>query len=180
MSDNTLSCHLNGCNNPVSVSDKSAINRILFQLGNLYRSTTSAGDNAAQYWAGIAVKSEHPLAALAHIPGVFAALWTPEVAPTTAVTLATAGYGFAALPKNLVHFTTAAGARGIAASGSINTTRFGLFGPGAYMARTGRPLNLFVRAQARTPIYLSTPAGTARIIPRLVYVRWGTSPILLP
>ncbi len=173
MSGNTLSCHPDGCSKPVIVSDKSAIDRILIQLSTLYRPTTAAGDNAAQYWADITVKSEHPLASLTHIPGVFAALWTPEVAPTTAVTLATAGYGFATLPKNLVHFTTAVGARGIAASGTINATRFGLFGPGVYMARIGRPLNLFVRAQARTPIYLATPAGTVRIIPRLIYVRWG-------
>ncbi len=181
MPDNTLSClPPHGCNKPVIVSNKSAIRRLFFQLGNLYRSTTAAGDNAAQYWADIAVKSKHPLASLAHIPGVFATLWTPEVAPTTAITLATAGYGFAALPKSLVHFTTVAGARGITSSGTINATRLGLFGPGMYMARTGRPLNLFVRAKARTPIYLPTPAGTIRIIPRLIYVRWGVSPILLP
>ena len=180
MTDKSLSCYPHGCNKSVNISDKSSIDQALFQLGNLYRVTTAAGDNAAQYWADIAVKSKHPLAPLANIPGVFAALWTPEVAPATAVTLATAGYGFAALPKNLVHFTTAAGARGIATSGSINATKFGLFGPGTYMAAVGRPLNLFVRAQARTPIFLSTPAGTIRIIPRLVYVRWGLTPIVLP
>jgi hypothetical protein len=128
----------------------------------------------------MAVNSEHPLAPLANIPGVFAALWTPEVAPATAVTLATAGYGFAALPKNLIHFTTGAGARGIAASGSINATRFGLFGPGVYMTAIGRPLNLFVQATARIPIYLATPAGTIRILPRLIYVRWGMTPVILP
>lgn len=180
MSENTLYCHPHNCSKPATVSNKSSIDRFLFQLGHLYRSTTAAGHNAAQFWADIAVKSKHPLAPLAHIPGVFAALWTPEVAPTTAVTLATAGYGFVALPKNLAHFTTVAGARGIAASGAINATRFGLFGPGVYAAKIGRPLNLFVRSQARIPIYMSTPAGTVRIIPRLVYVRWGIAPILLP
>lgn len=148
-------------------------------MTRLYRASTLAGIDAAQYWANIAVSSKHPLAPLANIPGVFAALWTPEVAPTTALTLATAGYGFAALPKHLVHFTTATGARGIAASGSINATRFGLFGPGTYMASVGRPVNLFVRATARVPILLQTPAGTVRMIPRLVYVRWGLSPIRL-
>ena len=146
----------------------------------MYRATTAAGDNASQYWADIAVKSEHPLAPLANIPGVFAALWTPEVAPTTAVTLVSAGYGFSALPKKLVHFTTAAGARGIVASGTINSTRFGLFGPGVYMGAIGRPINLFVRAKANIPVLLSTPAGTVRIIPRLVYVRWGIAPVVLP
>jgi len=87
---------------------------------------------------------------------------------------------FSAFPKNLVHFTTAAGAGGIATSATINATRFGLFGLGAYMAAVGRPLNLFVRAAARVPISLATPAGTARIIPYLVYVRWGLAPIVLP
>jgi len=180
MSEKTVSCYVNGCGKPEDVSDQNFVERLLFQLGDLYRSTTLAGDNAAQYWADIAVNSKHPLAPLAHVPGVFAALWTPNVAPATAITLATAGYGFAALPKSLVHFTTASGARGIAASGSINSTRFGLFGPGAYMAEIGRPLNLFVQAKARTPILLATPKGTARIIPYLVYVRWGTAPIILP
>ncbi len=92
---------------------------------------------AAQYWADIAVKSDHPAAPLAHVPGVFAVLWTPDTAPTTAITLATAGYGFAALPKNLIHFTTAHGTRRIATSGTIKSTTFGLFGPGVYMARGG-------------------------------------------
>lgn len=177
MANHSLSCRPHGCTESVGVSDNSVINNFLFRLGNLYRATTSAGDSAAQYWADIAVNSKHPLAPLAHIPGVFAALWTPEVAPATAVTLATAGYGFAALPKNLVHFTTASGARGIATSGSIHATKFGLFGPGVYMAGIGRPLNLFVRATARHPIFLATPAGTVRIVPHLVYVRWGLAPI---
>jgi hypothetical protein len=112
------------------------LDNFLFQLGNLYRTTTQAGDNAAQYWADIAVTSKHPLAPMANIPGVFAALWTPKVAPTTAVTLATAGYGFAALPTHMIHFTTAAGSRGIAQTGIINSSRLGLsgiFGPGVYM-----------------------------------------------
>lgn len=180
MSDQSISCYPDGCSQSVAVRDTGAIDTLLSRLGNLYRATTHAGDQAAQYWADIAVNSKHPLAPLAHIPGVFAALWTPEVAPTTAVTLATAGYGFAALPRNLVHFTTTSGARGIAASSNINATRFGLFGPGVYMASAGRPVNLFVRASARHPIFLHTPAGTVRIIPKLVYVRWGVAPIALP
>ena len=129
MTSTTLSCHQNGCNKPVDVSNKGEIDKFISKLGSLYRASTGAGDNAAQYWADISVKSKHPLAPLANIPGVFAALWTPEVAPATALMLATAGYGFAALPKNLAHFTTVAGARGIAATGKINATNVGLFGP---------------------------------------------------
>lgn len=161
MTSISLSCHPNGCNEPVNVSDPNEINRFLFTLGNLYRATTAAGDSAAQHWADIAVNSKHPLAPLANIPGVFAALWTPEVAPVTAVTLATAGYGFVALPKNLIHFTTAAGVRGIAASGIINSSRFGLqgiFGPGVYMARVGLPWNGFIKAAATFPIFLKNPS----------------------
>lgn len=180
MSEQAISCFPQGCSRPAQVADNGVIDTLMSRLGNLYRATTQAGDQAAQYWADIAVNSKHPLAPLAHIPGVFAALWTPDVAPTTAVTLATAGYGFAAMPRSLVHFTTSAGAKGIASSGSINATTFGLFGPGVYMAKSGRPLNLFVRAYARHPIWLPTPAGTVRIIPRLVYVRWGLSPVVLP
>jgi len=176
----SISCQQSGCGQAIEVSDRNVINRFFHEMARLYDVSTSAGDNAAQYWADIAVNSKHPLAPLANIPGVFAALWTPETAPATAITLATAGYGFAALPKNLVHFTTVAGARGITASATINATRFGLFGPGTYMAAVGRPLNLFVRAAAKVPIYLLTPAGTVRIIPYLVYVRWGLAPIVLP
>ncbi len=180
MPEQSISCHINGSCTSENISNKNLIDRFLSQLANLYRSTTEAGSNSTQYWADIAVKSDHPLAPLAHIPGVFAALWTPDTAPATAITLATAGYGFAALPKNLVHFTTTQGVRSIATSGTIKSTGFGLFGPGVYMTRIGRPLNLFVQAKARTPILLATPKGTARIIPYLVYVRWGVSPIILP
>ncbi|WP_225318676.1 hypothetical protein [Cellvibrio sp. KY-GH-1] len=180
MNSSSIMCKTSACGAPVEVSETGSISKFFNQMAHLYRTTTIAGDNAAQYWADIAVKSKHPLAPLAHVPGVFAALWTPEVAPTTAITLATAGYGFATLPKNLVHFTTAKGAQGISASATINSTKFGLFGPGVYMTSTGRPINLFVRAAAKTPIYLATPSGTARIIPYLVYVRWGLKPVVLP
>lgn len=176
MTNQSLSCHPHCFGDSVSVSDKGVIDGFLFRLSTLYRTTTQAGDTAAQYWADIAVNSNHPLAPLAHIPGVFAALWTPEVAPTTAVTLVTAGYGFAALPKHMIHFTTAAGARGIAQTGIINSSRFGMsgiFGPGVYMARTGLPLNVFIKARATFPIFLKTPSGTVRVVPYLVYVRWG-------
>jgi hypothetical protein len=183
MPSSELSCTSNGCKEPVIVTDKGVINTFLFKLAELYRHTTAAGENAAQYWADIAINSEHPLAPLANVPGAFAALWTPDTAPATATVLtipAIRSYGLVALPKNLTHFTTVAGARGIAASKTINATRFGLFGPGVYMTTIGRPVNLFVQATARTPIVLKTPAGTVRIIPRLVYVRWGFSPVVLP
>ncbi len=159
------------------------------KLSNAYKSSTRAGEQATQYWADISVNSKHPLAPLASIPGAFAALWTPETAPHTAITLGTAMYGFDGLPNQLTHFTTEAGAAGIARAGAINASRGtfagiprlgGLFGPGVYMARVGPPINLFIRAAARTPILLNTPAGTARIIPYLVYVRWGTAPLMLP
>ncbi len=116
------------------------------------------------------------------MPGVLATLWTPSIAPTTALTLGTAGYGFVAVPKNMIHFTTATGAQGIARTGGINASTVinsnplritGLFGPGVYMARVGGRINGFLKAEATTPILISTPAGTARIIPYLVYVRWG-------
>lgn len=180
MASSSLLCQESNCGSAVEVPDRGAVDGFLHEMTNLYRASTSAGDSAAQYWADIAVRSEHPLAPLANIPGVFAALWTPDVAPATAITLATAGYGFAAVPKSLVHFTTTAGAGGIAASGVVNATRVGLFGPGVYMASIGRPINLFVRAKARIPILLETPAGTIRILPYLVYVRWGLAPVVLP
>lgn len=170
----SITCQKAGCSHVVN--DPGALSRLFASLQRTYVASTAAGDDAAQYWADIAVNSKHPLAPLAHVPGVFAALWTPEVAPTTAITLATAGYGFAALPRHLTHFTTVAGARGIAASGIINSARFGLggiFGPGVYMARVGLPLNGFIKATATVPILLATPAGTVRIVAYLVYVRWG-------
>jgi hypothetical protein len=147
-----------------------------------YRASTQAGVRSAQYWADVSVHSKSPLAPLASIPGAFAALWTPETAPTTALTLGSAMYTFGGLPAKLTHFTTEAGAAGIASDGAILASRGlgGVFGPGVYMARLGPPLNLFIRAAARIPIMLETPAGTARIIPYMVYVRWGTAPLLVP
>lgn len=58
-----------------------------------YLPGTEAGDTAAQYWANIAVNSDHPFAPLANIPGVFAALWTDQTAASTSFTLGTAGLG---------------------------------------------------------------------------------------
>jgi hypothetical protein len=176
----SISCCQPGRADPEVVTDTATVGRLLFELEIAYRASTQAGEQAAQFWAGLAVHSHHPLAPLAHVPGVFAALWTPQAAPTTAFTLGTAGYGFVALPRSLVHFTTLAGARGIAAEGAIRSSTWGLFGPGVYLAALGRPLNLFVRATATRPILVSTPAGVIRIIPRLVYVRWGIGPLVLP
>lgn len=51
----------------------------------------------------------------------------------------------------------------------------GIFGPGVYMARIGLPLNAFIKARATVPIHIGTPAGTVRVVPYLVYVRWGVS-----
>ncbi|GKS97687.1 hypothetical protein [Acidovorax sp. SUPP2825] len=176
MAEQKWVCLPDGCRKPVEVSDPGAMNKVLLKLQQLYRASTLAGDSAAQYWADIAVNSKSPLAPLAHVPGALAVLWTPDIAPTTALTLGTAGYGFAALPKNLIHFTTRAGAAGIARTGVINASPFGLdgiFGAGVYMARIGRPLNGFIEKVSRIPIHISTPAGTVRIVPYLVYVRWG-------
>lgn len=181
MSSHNLTCHEGSCAN--TVTDPGIVTRLLHDLHRVYVASTHRAEEAAEFWADIAVKSDHPLAPLAHAPGVFAALWTPGVAPTTATTLATAGFGFAALPRHLTHFTTAAGARGIAASATIRSSRFGvsgIFGPGVYMARIGRPLNGFVKRTATIPITLPTPAGTVRIVPWLVYVRWGTQGVRLP
>jgi hypothetical protein len=173
-------CHVSGCHAPVAVSDESAVDSLMRQLHRVYDRTTAAGEDAAQYWADISVHSKSPLAPLANVPGVFAALWTPSTAPKTALTLGTAWYGFASIPRHLVHFTTEAGAEGILAAGGINASRIGLFGPGVYMARLGPPINLFIRAASRIPINVATPGGTVRIIPYLVYVRWGLSRLPLP
>ncbi|WP_231502291.1 hypothetical protein [Paracidovorax avenae] len=176
MADNSLICRREGCGTPVQISDAGAVHRLMLKLRQLYVQSTQAADEATQYWAGVATQSRSPLAPLAHVPGVFAALWTPDIAPTTATVLSTAGYGFAALPKSLIHFTTKAGAAGIARTAVIHSSKFGLhgfFGPGVYMARFGRPLNMMIKEAATIPIHLSTPAGTVRILPYLVYVRWG-------
>lgn len=175
-----LQCSSLGCKETYTVTGEGAIRSFVAQLANIYRLSTLRAEDSSMYWADIASNSESPLAPLAHVPGVFAALWTPEVAPTTAVTLGTAGYGFVGLPKNLIHFTTEAGAASIRASGVIRSSKVitdgaftGFYGPGVYMARVGRPLNGIIKKQATVPIFLETPRGTVRIIPYMVYVRWG-------
>lgn len=177
MSHPSLTCHREGFNAPLRVTDRFIIDRFLFKLKQLYWQSTLAAEEATQYWADVATTSQSPLAPLAHVPGVFSALWLPDVAPTTATVLGTAGYGFAVLPKHLIHFTTSAGAAGIAQSGLIHASRagaHGIFGPGVYMARVGLPLNMMIKEGATIPIHLATPAGTVRILPYFVYVRWGS------
>ncbi|MEG1260045.1 MAG: hypothetical protein RSD44_03780, partial [Akkermansia sp.] len=87
------------------------------------------------------------------------------IAATTAI------YGFGGLPQNMTHFTTNIGAKGIQASGTINATKVGLFGPGTYMAQVGRPINLFVPKASTVPIKFARQFGAIRIIPKLVYLR---------
>ena len=178
-----LSCRVNNCTQTVRVAEQSTMRELLSKLKGAYESSTGAGDRAAQYWADIAVQSKHPLAPLAHVPGVFAALWTPEVAPQTALTLATAGYGFVGIPKHLIHFTTPVGATAIRASGIVRASSFpthGIYGTGVYMAAIGRPLNMIIAKQSTIPILLIAPAGTVRIFPYLVYVRWGARGVPIP
>jgi hypothetical protein len=82
------------------------------------------------------------------------------------------------LPPTMTHYTTKAGAEGIAKSGMIRGG-WGVFGKGTYMTKIGPPMNPFVPSGSRVPINLPTPSGTVRILPRLVYVKYGNG-ILLP
>lgn len=178
MSDNCVTCQAHPTRPPIKLTDASSL---MWKLKTLYEATTAVASDATQFWADTAETSKSPMAPLAHIPGGFAALWTPGVAPTTALTLGTAGFGFVNVPREMIHFTTAAGRAGILSSGAIrastNIFKNALFGPGVYMARLGRPINLFISEKSLVPIVISTPAGTARIIPYLVYVRWGLGPV---
>lgn len=180
MSDNCVTCQAPGAHTPIKLTDASSL---MWKLRTLYEATTAVASDATQFWADTAEQSKSPLAPLAHIPGGFAALWTPGVAPTTAITLGTAGFSFVNVPRQMIHFTTAAGRAGILSSGVINAStnifKNALFGPGVYLARLGRPINLFISEKSLVPIVISTPAGTARIIPYLVYVRWGIAPVAI-
>jgi hypothetical protein len=175
-----LICHPNGCATSAVVSDREVIRQFLNQLANLYRATTATGSNASHYWADTGDDcSEYPLSPLAHVPGVLAALWTPYVVPVDASTIGVASYGFTALSKGMMRLTTVAGANGIAMLGGNGTDKLGLFGPSMHIAGIGRPTSLFVRAEARMPIMVPTSSGIVRVVPRLVYVRCGSSPIRL-
>jgi RHS repeat-associated protein len=54
-------------------------------FGGLVNAGESYGDSAAQYWADRHMETGNPLYA---VPGVFAALWTPNTSDKTAATLA--------------------------------------------------------------------------------------------
>jgi hypothetical protein len=174
----SVTCQADSCSRPIELSDASSL---LWKLKNIYYASTAVAEDSTQYWADIATTSKSKFAPMANVPGVFAALWTPGVAPSTALTLGTAGFSFINVPKTLTHFTTVAGATGIRQSGVINASRNmlnnALFGPGVYLAKIGRPMNLLISKKSLLPIVISTPAGTARIIPYLVYVRWGVAPV---
>jgi len=86
--------------------------------------------------------------------------------------LALVGYLKGGLPQTMTHYTTSAGAQGIAQSGTINGG-LGIVGKGVYMTTVGRPNNLFVPKESVIPITLQTPEGTLRIIPRLIYFKPG-------
>lgn len=57
MTEQTLMCRRDGCSKPVEISDPGPMRRFILQLQQLYRASTLAGDNAAQYGADIAVNS---------------------------------------------------------------------------------------------------------------------------
>jgi hypothetical protein len=132
------------------------------------------GDSLAGFSDGVLFGQGHNLAKWAYGPNTTwgdtsSGFYTGGMVAGIAATSAT--YGFFRLPATMTHFTTAAGARGIAASGRINPTRWGLFGPGTYMTTIGRPTNLFVPKTSTVPLTVARPSGTVRIIPGLVYLR---------
>ena len=83
-------------------------------------------------------------------------------------TIALAAYATGAIPSTLTHFTTRAGAAGIAESGFVNAGA-GIFGRGAYAA-TAR--TAFVPAASTVPVTISSQ-GFIRIIPNAVYIGGG-------
>ncbi len=170
-----LSCYTKDCAKPVDITDKSVIDGFLSQLGALYRASVQEGKEAARLWVDIAAKSNTPQGSFVPPSGAISVLWTPDIAPATATTLTVAGYGFTALPKNLVHFASDAGTQGVAQSGVLQANTWGLhglFGPNTHIARAGRPISGQIKKAATHPILLNTPVGTARITPYLVHVRW--------
>ncbi len=81
----------------------------------------------------------------------------------TAATLAVQAGG--AIPKVLTHFTTKAGAAGIAETG-LNASRGGLFGGGKYASSTGAfPKNPFVPPGSTVPVAIENTAGYVRAVP---------------
>jgi RHS repeat-associated protein len=152
--------------NPASQSDPTGL---LF--GGLVNAGECYGDSAAQYWADRQVQTGNGLYA---IPGVLASLWTPRTSDVTAAILGTAIYATIGIPSTLTHYTTAAGARGIAASGSVlPSSGWTLFGRGVYATTTSAAVNPFVPTASTIPISISG-SGFMRIIPGLVYLNGGS------
>lgn len=80
-----------------------------------------------------------------------------------AATLATNAVG--AIPKTLTHFTTEAGAAGIAQSG-IKSSSAGLFGAGKYASSVGGyPKNPFVPPGFTIPVAINKTTGYVRAVP---------------
>ncbi len=78
-----------------------------------------------------------------------------------------AAQAFGAIPAVLTHFTTRAGAAGIAASGTINASKGAqLFGGGKYASSVGGfPRNPFVPAGSTVPIAINNTSGFVRAVP---------------
>jgi RHS repeat-associated protein len=151
--------------NPLNFTDPSGL---LF--GGLINAGECWGEEAAQYWADKQTSTGNYLYA---IPGALASLWTSETSDETAVTLATAGYGTIGIPETLIHYTTEAGAAGIAATGEIlPSSGFTLFGKGVYAATRFKG-NIFIPPDSTIPISISGQ-GFMRIIPKLVYLKGGS------
>ena len=87
----------------------------------------------------------------------------------TAATMAI--YAGGAIPRTLTHFTTSAGAAGIAKSGSIlPSTGLTLFGDGVYATAGSR---LFVPGAATIPLTVSG-AGFMRLVPNAAFLNGGS------
>ena len=78
---------------------------------------------------------------------------------------------FGAIPKKLVHFTTAAGAKGIAGSGGRVLAGGGVFGRGVYA--TPGSTNFWVPKASTVAVEL-TGEGFMRIIPGQVFLKGGS------
>jgi hypothetical protein len=74
MTSRSISCQPSGCGPAIKVPHTSSVDKFLQDMTWMYHASTTEGDSAAQYWADTAVNSKNPLAPLANIPGVFAAL----------------------------------------------------------------------------------------------------------
>lgn len=152
--------------NPISKTDPTGL-----LVGGLINAGECYGESAAQYWADKQVKTGNPLYA---IPGALASLWTPSTSDTTATLLGTGAFLTMGIPGTLTHYTTAAGARGIASSGAIApSTGATLFGKGIYATTTSAAVNPFVPAGSTIGITTSGQ-GFMRIIPGLVYLKGGS------